>query len=243
MPDYQNELQSSAAAARRRAVESEPSVDRGDRPHPLVRLQNHIGNAQVARLIAQRQEVADEEEDLQAKHDPSLLQRQEVAEEEEDLQAKHDPTLISRQAAPAIGLEGGPVGDDMARRIDSVRGSGPGLSEATRSKMEPAFGTDFSGVRVHQDSESDALARSMTAKAFTTGSDIFLRQDASPGDTSLLAHELTHVVQQNSGATDGAGGMNVGPAGDPLEHQADSVAQAVVSGQSTQRRVDEGHPS
>jgi hypothetical protein len=193
----------------------------------------------------QRQEAPEEEEELQAKHDPALLARQAPEEEEEEVQAKHDPALISRQAGPAIGLEGGPVGDDLARRIDAARGTGAGLSEATRNQMEPAFGADFSGVRVHQDSESDTLARSITAKAFTTGSDIFLRQDVNSGDSSLLAHELTHVVQQDSrvGSGEGGAGMNVGPAGDPLEHQADSVAQAVVSGGGAQRKVDEGRPS
>jgi len=264
MPDFQAELQSRAAALRRRSPESQPSADRGAQAHPLVRLQSQLGNAQVARLLAQRQEtpeeeelqakhdpallqregVPEEEEELQAKHDPTLLQRQ-VPEEEEELQARHDPAMISRQAGPAVGLEGGPVGDDLARRIDASRGTGAGLSEATRSQMEPAFGADFSSVRLHQDSESDALARSMTAKAFTSGADIFLRQDVNPGDTSLLAHELTHVVQQDSRVAGGesGGGMNVSPAGDPLEHEADSVAQAVVSGAGAQRQVEEGRPS
>jgi hypothetical protein len=110
--------------------------------------------------------------------------------------------------------------------------------------MEPAFGADFSGVRLHHDSESDALARSMTAKAFTTGADIFLRQDASPSDTSLLAHELTHVVQQDfHGAGSAASGMNVSPAGDPLERHAESVAEAVVSDVGAQRQVEEVRPT
>ena len=264
MPDFQAELQRNAAAARRRIADHKPSADSGAQPHPLMRLQNQIGNAQVARLLLQREEApeeeelqakhdpglvqreeAPEEEELQAKHDPGLLQREAPEEEEEELQAKHDPALISRQAEPVIGLEGGPVGDDVARRIDSARGAGSGLSEATKNQMEPAFGADFSGVRVHQDSESDALARSMTAKAFTTGSDIFLRQDANAGDSSLLAHELTHVVQQSAPSAGGAGGagMTVGAAGDPLEHEADSMAQGVVSGAGAQRRIDEGRPS
>lgn len=265
MPDFQAELQRSASAAHRRTTEPQPSADGGAQLHPLVRLQNQVGNAQVARLLAQRQEAPDdeelqakhdpgllqrevpeEEEELQAKHDPGLLQRgTPEEEEEEELQAKHDPSLISRQAAPAIGLEGGPVGDDIARRIDAVRGAGAGLSEATRNQMEPALGADFSGVRVHQDPESDALARSMTAKAFTTGSDIFLRQDANASDSSLIAHELTHVVQQATPGAGGGGGsgMTVGAAGDPLEHEADSMAQGVVSGAVAQRRIEEGHPS
>ncbi|MBR8841045.1 MAG: DUF4157 domain-containing protein [Stigonema ocellatum SAG 48.90 = DSM 106950] len=73
-----------------------------------------------------------------------------------------------------------------------------------RVQMVQAFGTDFSGVKVHTDSRSDHLNKSVQARAFTTGQDIFFRQgEYSPGSHSgqeLLAHELTHVVQQNGGA-------------------------------------------
>ncbi|MGH2633655.1 MAG: DUF4157 domain-containing protein, partial [Tepidiformaceae bacterium] len=151
--------------------------------------------------LAQR---AEEEEELQMKHDPALAQR---AGEEEELQMKHDPALAQRAEEeeelqmkhdPQIGLEGGPVGDDMAGRINSQRGSGSTLNDSVRSKMEGAMGAGFGDVRVHRDSESDDLNRGMTAKAFTTGSDIFLRQDQSAGDERLIAHELTHVVQQRT---------------------------------------------
>ena len=68
--------------------------------------------------------------------------------------------------------------------------------------MEGAFGADFGGVRVHADSSADGLSRSMQAKAFTVGSDIFFaRGQYQPSSTSgqrLLAHELTHTVQQGA---------------------------------------------
>ena len=70
--------------------------------------------------------------------------------------------------------------------------------------MEQAFGADFSGVKVHTDGQSDQLNQSIQARAFTTGQDIFFRQGqydpGSKGGQELLAHELTHVVQQNGGA-------------------------------------------
>jgi len=66
--------------------------------------------------------------------------------------------------------------------------------------MESALGSDLSGVRVHTGGEADVLNRSLQAKAFTTGSDVFFSQGAyRPGSASgshLLAHELAHVVQQ-----------------------------------------------
>lgn len=75
------------------------------------------------------------------------------------------------------------------------------LPDEVRSFMEPRFGADFSGVKVHTDAQADQLNRSVQARAFTTGQDVFFRQGeynpASRGGQELIAHELTHVVQQN----------------------------------------------
>ena len=170
---------------------------------------------------------AGEEEELQMKHDPSLQR----AGEEEELQMKHDTT-------PQVGLEGGPVGSNIEGRINGMRGAGSSVPDGIRSQMEDATGTDLSSVRVHQNQESDTLNRQLTAKAFTTGNDIFLRSDASTGDSKLMGHELAHVVQQSSGRTASGGGMAAGAANDPLEHEADQLADAVLSG-TAQRHAEE----
>ena len=136
---------------------------------------------------AQRQE--EEEEELQMK---PLLQRQE--EEEEELQMK---PLLQRR----VGLEGGDVSPEVERSIQQTQGRGQPLPDSLRNSMEGAFGTDFSGVRVHDDAEANTLNHSIQARAFTTGKDIYLRRgEYNPGSSKgqeLLAHELTHVVQQN----------------------------------------------
>jgi hypothetical protein len=108
--------------------------------------------------------------------------------------------------------------------------------------MESSFGTRFDDVRIHHDSESDTLNRSISAKAFTTGSDIFFSQNASPSDSQLLAHELTHVVQQRGMSHSGP--MTVGPANDSHEQAADGMASAVTSGAaaSAQRELEESSP-
>ena len=84
--------------------------------------------------------------------------------------------------------------------------SGTPLSDATRGFFEPRFGTDFSGVRVHADTNADHFARKINARAFTVGSDIGFRYgeyapESLPG-RRLLAHELTHVVQGGGGGAD-----------------------------------------
>ncbi|MBD3251055.1 DUF4157 domain-containing protein, partial [Candidatus Uhrbacteria bacterium] len=89
---------------------------------------------------------------------------------------------------------------DLESSIQRARGGGLPLDNGIRAKMEGAFGADFSGVRVHTDGTSDQLNQSIQAKAFTTGQDVFFRKGAyepgSRGGQELLAHELTHVVQQ-----------------------------------------------
>lgn len=143
----------------------------------------------------QRQEMPESEEELQMKSlDNSTLQRQQAPEEEEELQMK---SMVQRQA----GMAAAP---DLETSINQARGGGQAMADNIRHPMEVAFGTDFSGVKVHTDGQSDQLNRSIQARAFTTGQDVFFRQgEYNPGNRGgqeLLAHELTHVVQQNGGA-------------------------------------------
>ncbi|MGI0485746.1 DUF4157 domain-containing protein [Pantanalinema rosaneae CENA516] len=85
--------------------------------------------------------------------------------------------------------------------IAGARGSGDALSDPVRQPLERSFGADFSGVKIHTDAESHRLNRSLGSRAFTTQQDIFFKQgEYNPNTRSgkeLLAHELTHVVQQN----------------------------------------------
>jgi hypothetical protein len=125
--------------------------------------------------------------------------------------------------------------------ISRARGSGQSLDSEVRLQMEQLFGANFGGVRVHTGSEADSLNRSLNAIAFTTGQDIFFREPAyspgSPAGKELLAHELTHVVQQGSSSVQGK--LVLGAADDAYEKEADFVAKEVVEGlhQSTESPV------
>lgn len=137
--------------------------------------------------------------------------------------------LAQRSGAGAFDLD-----EATASRINSARGGGQALDTSIQTKMGESMGTDFSGVRVHTGSESHALNEQLNAKAFTTGSDIFFRDGAyspqSSGGQELLAHELTHVVQQSTGTVGSSGsGMTVNAPGDRFEQEADSVAKSVTS--------------
>ena len=206
-----------------------------DRPlepqHPVAELQRLIGNQQVMRLLVQRAPEDEEEE-----NESVQLQRAPEDEEEEDesvqLQRAPDDQMeqeetLQTKADP--GAEGGALSAPSATRIQDMRGGGSPLGGTLRGDMESSFNTDFSDVRVHTGGDAAALNHSLSSKAFTTGADIFLRADASASDPSLMAHELTHVVQQRSMASEGSG-MQVRAAGDHYEQQADAVAKDVLSG-------------
>src|ERR1043165_2070723 len=80
---------------------------------------------------------------------------------------------------------------------------GPPLDETTRTDLEERFGADFRGVRVHTDTDAAASANIFGANAFTTGRDIYFAAGKYSPSTQegkrLLAHELTHVLQQSAG--------------------------------------------
>ena len=80
-------------------------------------------------------------------------------------------------------------------------GSGSPLPDDLRARVEPALGTDLSHVRVHDDSTSSRAAREIQARAFTHKHHIYLGAGESRSDLALMAHEATHVVQQNQTGT------------------------------------------
>jgi uncharacterized protein DUF4157 len=141
---------------------------------------------------------------------------------------------VQRLLAQRSGDGPSDVDDETADRINRERGGGQSLDSNIQAKMSDATGNDFSDVKVHTGPEAHALNQSLSAEAFTTGHDIFFREGAyDPGSSSgqeLLAHELTHVVQQSSGRVGGGSGrMTVNAPGDTYEQEADSVAKAVAS--------------
>lgn len=83
-----------------------------------------------------------------------------------------------------------------------IHSSGQPIDPATRNFMESHFGHDFSKVRIHTDSNAAKSARAINAHAYTAGQNIVFGSDKFKPETkhgrSLLAHELTHVIQQNN---------------------------------------------
>jgi hypothetical protein len=140
--------------------------------------------------------------------------------------------LAQRSGDGAFDLD-----DETASRINQQRSGGQPLDGAVQTKLGTAMGQDFSNVHVHTSPEAHTLNQQLGAKAFTTGQDIYFREGAYAPHTSsgqeLIAHELTHVVQQGSGAVSSGGRMKVNAPGDQFEQEADAVAKTVASSDTT----------
>lgn len=137
---------------------------------------------------------------------------------------KQPDEMLQREATGTASFATAPA------KVQSVlRGAGRPLDRATRSFMEGRFGYNFEGVRVFHDEAAARSAQAVAANAYTVGEKIVFDQGRyAPGSETgrrLLAHELTHVVQQSRG------GLSPAATGDPaLEADARSSAHSLDSG-------------
>ena len=126
-------------------------------------------------------------------------------------------------------LPSGMAHPDVQEAIARRRGKGAPLETGMRERLESSLGEPLGDVRVHTDPEADALARSVSARAFTTGTDVYFAQGEfrpSTGDGQrLIGHELAHVVQQRGAPTSGP--LRVSQPGEPLEREADDVSRDI----------------
>lgn len=132
-----------------------------------------------------------------------LLQRQcacgqhtSIGGECEECKKKRENTLQRASISPALVPDVPPIVHEV------LHSSGQPLDAATRSVMEPRFGHDFSSVRVHTDAKAAASAQAVNALAYTVGRDVVFGEGQyaaqSNAGRKLIAHELTHVIQQGT---------------------------------------------
>ena len=129
--------------------------------------------------------------------DPDELRRQSTDGDGIDDMDDIDMDDVPVQAKAAAGADGGVLDTGTASRVVAAKSGGQPLAPAVRQFFEPRFGTDLSHIRTHADPASQRLTTEVNARAFTTGQHIFF----GPGEhatapTHLLAHELTHTLQQ-----------------------------------------------
>ena len=173
----------------------------------------HAGLVQAKLTVSPPDDAYEQEADLvadevmrmpqpaAARGPPPRIQRL-CAECEEKMQRKapvEDEEPLVQAKREGAELEDGAAA--IAPYVDNLSGRGEPLSPASRAFFEPRFGVDFSAVRVHTDAAADRSAAHINALAYTTGPHVVFRagryDPASEQGRGLLAHELTHVVQQN----------------------------------------------
>ncbi len=145
------------------------------------------------------QKMEEEEEEIQTKPDSTNLIQKQEEEEEEAIQTKSNsvqsPVSDRNSIAPA----------NVESQINRMQGGGQPLSKSSQSYFEPRFGESFENVRVHTGRQAEETSAALNAQAFTRGSDIFFGsghyQPDSHSGRKLLAHELTHVVQQGASSS------------------------------------------
>ena len=140
----------------------------------------------------------------QVTHTGALVQRKCAAcEQEEKLQMKPLAESISPLIQRSSPESGGVAPNHVENQINSSKGGGSVMDCETKTFMESRFGTDFSNVKIHTGSEAVQMNRELGAQAFAVGNDIYFNEGKySPNSDSgkhLLAHELTHTVQQSGG--------------------------------------------
>jgi hypothetical protein len=148
-----------------------------------------------------------------------------LAELLSQLQHSHGNAYVQRVVSEA--------GGEQAHEERPAEPHAQPLDAGVRSRMESAFGESFGDVRVHAGKGTGEVVGELGALAFTRGRDIYFKEGEYNPSTregeELLAHELTHVVQQRGGSS--ARGASVGPAGDTFEQEADEVAASVMRGE------------
>jgi uncharacterized protein DUF4157 len=192
---------SDVSSKKESVIQAKPVISSGNTITPFVQTKC-ASCEQEEKLQKKGEEAETHEEQIQKKPifesnaeppdgEKNIQRKCAECEKEEKLQKKSD-ALSPQTASP-----------DIESSLNSSKGSGDPLPAATRHQMENSFGADFSDVRIHNNSSATQMSRDLNAQAFTHGSDIYFNSGKldtnSNSGKHLLAHELTHVVQQDAG--------------------------------------------
>ncbi|MBV7530220.1 DUF4157 domain-containing protein [Chitinophaga sp. sic0106] len=165
--------------------EEEKKIQRRESEEETIDLQRKCSACEAEVQQVQRKENEEEMVDLQRKCSACMA-------EDEELQRKEDGTDTCKSH------------NEVAADIKRYNGAGSPMPAEVNSYMQEQFNTDFSNVRIHDGGYAADMTTAVKAQAFTAGSDIYFNQGKyAPNDAAgqhLLAHELTHVVQQGAGA-------------------------------------------
>ena len=148
--------------------------------------------------LAQEQPLQKKEKE---KEEDKKVQKKSDKEEDKKAQKKSDKEEDKKVQTKLSNTE--PVNQSVENDLDSSKGSGTAMDKNTRREMESGFGSDFGKVNIHTDSKAIKMSEELGAQAFTHGNDIYFNNGKYNTDSKagkhLLAHELTHTIQQTGG--------------------------------------------
>lgn len=183
------------------------------------------------KLQKKEEEIESSDKKIQKK---PVFESDEPQEQKPQIQKKADTVMLKSNgeaAAPPASVEAG---------LNSSKGGGSPMEAGTRQNMESAFGADFSKVRIHNDSSSKKMSNDLGAQAFAHGNDIYFNEGKydpnSSSGSHLLAHELTHTIQQGGAVQkkEQAGAMETQLAQGNMIQKADAPAAAGPSAASSE---------
>ncbi len=178
------------------------------------------------------QKKEEEKEPVQKKEEPAEEEKVQKKEEEK----KDEPIQKKEEEEKPVQKKGNnaSASPTVESRLSSRKGKGSAFGGSIKSEMEKGFGADFGDVRIHNDSEAKQMAGEMGAQAFTHGNDIYFNEGKfdpqSKAGKELLAHELTHTIQQ-----EGLSEQNI-------QRKGEEETETVPETESTQSEENEEKP-
>jgi hypothetical protein len=187
------------------------------RARQMTSMQRAVGNSRLSRMLgsapghaaATREQPAGHNGDggpqmmsVSRPDSPSERQAEAVAQRVVAGQSAPPITPVSSNEIHTAGPAAEAMDTSAAAGAVARKGAGSPVNPELRRSLEPRMGARLDAARVHSDSDANEAAHSINARAFTHGSDIFLARGESERDTHLMAHELTHVVQQSGAPSD-----------------------------------------
>ncbi|WP_010521970.1 eCIS core domain-containing protein [Aquimarina agarivorans] len=172
----------------------------GESPEVHTKFETTPVVQKVAMAEATDKEIQEKEEEV-SEETPQLQkkEKEKSPEEEPPIRLKEEEQTLPEVQAKS---EESTTSSNLESQLNSSKGGGSSLPSATQESMGSAMGADFSGVRVHTDSNAVQMNQDLGAQAFTHGSDIYFNEGKYNTNTTagnhLLAHELTHTVQQGA---------------------------------------------
>tara|TARA_R110002049_G_scaffold47596_2_gene137183 strand:+ start:357993 stop:358766 length:774 start_codon:yes stop_codon:yes gene_type:complete len=191
----QKPLVDSVSTVQREGLLEKDSVRRMEEDEPVQ--QQEEEEVQTQSEEEEPAQMAEEEEEVQTQSEEEEEPVQ-MMEEEEPVQQMEEEEAV--QTKPNSKSKSTP---SLENRLKQSKGSGNKMEAKVRQQMETRFGVDFSGIRIHTDDNAVQMSKELGAQAFTHGKDIYFNEGRynpnSKEGQHLLAHELTHTIQQKGG--------------------------------------------